>query len=83
MLRFKDSYGALCTTLNEFEAHPHFCSNPSKCIGVLSVTLTSFVRYARYVSEQASERKDAASAAIFTKIGGGIDKWLWFVETSQ
>jgi hypothetical protein len=46
-------------------------------------TLTNFGRYARYDSEQASELKDAASAAIFTEIGRGIDKRLWFVETSQ
>ena len=26
---------------------------------------------------------DADMAAILTEIGRGIDKWLWFVETSQ
>jgi starvation-inducible DNA-binding protein len=52
-------------------------------IDVLSTTLTDFGRHARYASAQASELKDAASAAIFTEIARGIDKWLWFVETSQ
>jgi starvation-inducible DNA-binding protein len=52
-------------------------------IGALSTTLTNFGRHARYASEQASELKDADTAAIFTEIGRGIDKWLWFVETSQ
>jgi starvation-inducible DNA-binding protein len=52
-------------------------------IDALSTTLTSFGRHARYASEQASELKDADTAAIFTEIGRGIDKWLWFVETSQ
>jgi len=52
-------------------------------IDVLSTTLTDFSRHARYASAQASELKDAASAAIFTEIARGIDKWLWFVETSQ
>ena len=49
----------------------------------LSTTLTDFGRHARYASAQASELKDADSAAIFTEIARGIDKWLWFVETSQ
>ena len=52
-------------------------------IDVLSTTLTDFGKHARYTSEQATELKDADTAAIFTEIARGIDKWLWFVETSQ
>jgi starvation-inducible DNA-binding protein len=52
-------------------------------IGTLSTTLTDFGRHARYTSEQTTELKDADTAAIFTEIARGIDKWLWFVETSQ
>jgi starvation-inducible DNA-binding protein len=52
-------------------------------IGALAQTLTNFGRHARYASEQASELRDADTAAIFTEIARGIDKWLWFVETSQ
>ncbi len=52
-------------------------------IDALSTTLTDFGRHARYASEQATELKDADTAAIFTEIARGIDKWLWFVETSQ
>jgi DNA-binding ferritin-like protein len=26
---------------------------------------------------------DADTAALFTQIARGVDKWLWFVETSQ
>ena len=52
-------------------------------IGALSTTLTEFGRHTRYASVQATELKDADTAAIFTEIGRGIDKWLWFVETSQ
>jgi len=52
-------------------------------IDALSTTLTEFGRHARYASVQATELKDADTAAIFTEIGRGIDKWLWFVETSQ
>jgi starvation-inducible DNA-binding protein len=52
-------------------------------IDALSTTLTDFGRHVRYASEQATELKDADTAAIFTEIGRGIDKWLWFVETSQ
>jgi len=52
-------------------------------IGALSTTLTDFGRHACYASAQATELQDADTAAIFTKIGRGIDKWLWFVETSQ
>jgi len=51
-------------------------------IDALSTTLTDFGRHARYASAQASELQDADTAAIFTEIGRGIDKWLWFVETS-
>jgi starvation-inducible DNA-binding protein len=52
-------------------------------IGALSTTLTDFGRHARYTSEQTTVLKDADTAAIFTEIARGIDKWLWFVETSQ
>lgn len=49
----------------------------------LSTTLTDFGRHTRYASVQATELKDADTAAIFTEIARGIDQWLWFVETSQ
>ena len=52
-------------------------------IDALSTTLTAFGRHARYASEQATELKDTDTADIFTEIARGIDKWLWFVETSQ
>jgi starvation-inducible DNA-binding protein len=52
-------------------------------IDALSQTLTDFGRHVRYASEQAIELKDADTAAIFTEIARGIDKWLWFVQTSQ
>jgi starvation-inducible DNA-binding protein len=52
-------------------------------LDALSRTLTAFGRHVRYSSEQAIELKDADTAAIFTEIARGIDKWLWFVETSQ
>ncbi|HZU68352.1 MAG TPA: DNA starvation/stationary phase protection protein Dps [Ktedonobacteraceae bacterium] len=52
-------------------------------IAALSTTLTAFGKHVRYASEQVSELKDADTAAIFTEIARGIDKWLWFVETSQ
>jgi len=52
-------------------------------IDTLATTLTDFGRHTRYASAQATELKDADTAAIFTEIARGIDKWLWFVETSQ
>lgn len=52
-------------------------------IAALTATLAAFGKHVRYASEQASELKDADTAAIFTEIGRGIDKWLWLVETSQ
>ena len=52
-------------------------------IDALSKTLSDFGRHIRYASEQATELKDADTAAIFTEIARSIDKWLWFVETSQ
>src|SRR5947209_17108148 len=58
-------------------------ANGNGHIDALSTTLTNFGRHARYASEQATELKDADTAAIFTEIARGIDKWLWFVETSQ
>ncbi len=52
-------------------------------IHALATTLTDFSKHARYASAQASELQDADTAAMFTEIARGIDKWLWFVETSQ
>lgn len=52
-------------------------------IVALSTTLTDFARHVRYASTQASELKDTDTADIFTEIARSIDKWLWFVETSQ
>jgi starvation-inducible DNA-binding protein len=52
-------------------------------INALTATLTAFGKHARYASAQATELKDADTADIFTEIARGIDKWLWFVETSQ
>jgi starvation-inducible DNA-binding protein len=52
-------------------------------IDALSTTLTDFGRHTRYASVQATELRDVDTADIFTKIARGIDKWLWFVETSQ
>ncbi len=52
-------------------------------IDALSMTLTDFGRHVRYASVQVAELQDADTADIFTEIARGIDKWLWFVETSQ
>jgi starvation-inducible DNA-binding protein len=52
-------------------------------IDALATTLIAFGRHARYASEQATELKDADTADLFTDIARGINKWLWFVETSQ
>ena len=52
-------------------------------IDALSTTLVAFGKHARYASAQATELQDADTADIFTEIARGIDKWLWFVETSQ
>ncbi len=55
----------------------------SNHIDALATTITAFGKHVRYASEQATEMKDADTAAIFTEIARGIDTWLWFVETSQ
>ena len=52
-------------------------------IDALSATLTDFGRHLRYASEQAAELQEADTADLFTQIARGIDKWLWFVKTSQ
>jgi starvation-inducible DNA-binding protein len=52
-------------------------------INAISTALTACGKHARYASEQAAELKDIDTADIFTGIARGIDKWLWFVETSQ
>ena len=52
-------------------------------INALSTALTAYGKHARYASDQATELKDTDTADIFTEIARGIDKWLWYVETSQ
>jgi starvation-inducible DNA-binding protein len=49
----------------------------------LATTLADFARHTRYASAQAIELMDVDTAALFTEIARGIDKWRWFVETSQ
>ena len=58
-------------------------ANGNSHIDALSATLAAFGKHVRYASEQATELKDVDTADIFTEIARGIDKWLWFVETSQ
>jgi starvation-inducible DNA-binding protein len=52
-------------------------------INALATALIVFGRHVRYASEQAPELRDADTADLFTDIARGIEKWLWFVETSQ
>jgi starvation-inducible DNA-binding protein len=52
-------------------------------IDALATTLLDFGRHTRYASAQTSELLDTDTAALFTEIARGIDKWLWFVQTSQ
>ena len=52
-------------------------------IDALATALSDFGRHARYASEQATILQDVDTAAIFTEIACGIDKWIWFVQTSQ
>ncbi|MFL5661826.1 MAG: DNA starvation/stationary phase protection protein Dps [Ktedonobacteraceae bacterium] len=52
-------------------------------IDALATSLIAFGKHVRYASEQARELKDADMAGLFTDIARGIDKWLWFVETSR
>jgi starvation-inducible DNA-binding protein len=49
----------------------------------LATTLADFGRHTRYASVQATELKDNDTAALFIEIARGVDKWLWFVKTSQ
>ena len=51
-------------------------------IDALVMTLTAFGKHVRYASEQATELKDASTAALLKDIARGIDKWLRFVVTS-
>jgi starvation-inducible DNA-binding protein len=50
---------------------------------VLATMLADFGRHTRYASAQAVELMDIDTAALFTEIARGIDKWLWVVETVQ
>jgi starvation-inducible DNA-binding protein len=68
------------TSLDEYVLAP---ADEQSQINALATTLTSFGKHVRYASEQATELKDADTADLFTDIARGIDKWLWFVETSR
>jgi starvation-inducible DNA-binding protein len=68
------------TSLDEYRLAT---ANGQGHIEALSTTLTAFGKHARYASEQATLLQDTDTADIFTEIARGIDKWLWFVETSQ
>src|SRR5256714_15183738 len=49
----------------------------------LATALSDFGRHTRYASAQVSDLWDTDTAALFTQIARGIDKWLWFVEMAQ
>ena len=68
---------------SSLDGHRLSSADGNSHIDVLSTTLIDFGRHTRYASVQATELKDADTADIFTEIARGIDKWLWFVETSQ
>ena len=51
-------------------------------IDALVMTLTAFGKHVRYAGEQATELKDAGTAALLKDIARGIDQWLRFVVTS-
>jgi len=52
-------------------------------IGALATTLTDFGRHARYTSEQDDRTEGRRYRCHLHRDRRGIDKWLWFVETSQ
>jgi len=49
-------------------------------VEALSTALATFGKNVRAAIDQADEGGDAVTADLFTQVGGGIDKWLWFVE---
>jgi len=50
-------------------------------VEALSSALAAFGKLARSAVNQADDVGDADTAAIFTEISRGTDKWLWFVES--
>jgi starvation-inducible DNA-binding protein len=70
---------AMRSSLNEYRLST---ADGNGHIDALTATLASFGKHARYASEQATELKDVDTSDLFREIARGIDRWLWFVETS-
>lgn len=49
-------------------------------VEAVAKALSAFGREVRNTINQADELEDAVTADLFTEVGRGVDKWLWFVE---
>ena len=66
---------------SELEEYPLAIADGLAYVDAVARVLSTFAQEARNMIDQADELDDADTAALFTEISCGIDKWLAFVES--
>jgi starvation-inducible DNA-binding protein len=61
--------------------YPLEAETGSDHVEALSSVLAAFGANCRRAIDASTELGDAVTADMFTEIAGGLDKWLWFVES--
>jgi starvation-inducible DNA-binding protein len=71
---------AAATEKSKLPRYPLNITDGPSQVDALSASLAAFGKLVRAAIDEAAEKGDAVTADIFTQIGGGVDKQLWFVE---
>lgn len=65
---------------SRLEEYPLAMADGLAHIEAVAKALSAFGHEVRNTISQADELADAVTADLFTEVGRGVDKWLWFVE---
>ena len=71
------------TKQTKLDEYPLDITRGEDHVDALSSALAAFGKHCRKAIEQSDDMGDAVTADMFTRIVGGVDKWLWFVEAHQ
>jgi len=65
---------------SRLEEYPLALADGLAHVEAVAKALSAFGHEVRNTINEAAELEDAVTADLFTEVGRGVDKWLWFVE---